>query len=90
MEFRSFIVLGENVLNFHASDDSYYQEWFEDIEGGWIALLNFRDQVLDEFDSENISQYFVQGGTLEDIAWRTQTPHQLFENVDSFVEDMMV
>ncbi len=87
---HKFIILGENVLNFHASDDSYYQEWSEDIEDGWIALMNFRDQVLNEFDSENISQYFVQGGTLEDIAWRTQTPLQLFENVDSFVEDMLV
>jgi hypothetical protein len=26
-----FIVIGENVLNFHASDDCYYEEWFEDV-----------------------------------------------------------
>ena len=23
-----FIMIGENVLNYHASDDSYYEEWF--------------------------------------------------------------
>ncbi|HOS48864.1 MAG TPA: hypothetical protein PLG57_09520, partial [Bacteroidia bacterium] len=38
---RYFILVGENVLNFHASDDCYYQEWFDDIEDGWIAAVNF-------------------------------------------------
>ena len=28
-----FILLCENVLNYHASDDSYYQEWWEDTPG---------------------------------------------------------
>ena len=27
---RKFILLGENLLNFHGSrDDEYYEEWFE-------------------------------------------------------------
>jgi hypothetical protein len=26
-----FVLVCENVLNFHGSDDSYYEEWFEDI-----------------------------------------------------------
>jgi hypothetical protein len=25
-----FILIAENVLNFHSSDKEYYQEWFED------------------------------------------------------------
>ena len=25
-----FILIGENVLNFHASDDCYYEEWFDE------------------------------------------------------------
>lgn len=81
-----FIIIGENVLNFHASDDSYYEEWFDDCEEGWIALLNFRDHVLDEFVREGIDQYFLYGGNLEDIRWRTLLPNQLFESVDSLVQ----
>ncbi len=27
-----FILIGENILNFHGSDDSYYEEWFEEAE----------------------------------------------------------
>src|SRR5438309_11482747 len=25
---KKFILIGENVLNFHVSDDCYYEEWF--------------------------------------------------------------
>lgn len=80
-----YILIGENVLNFHASDDSYYEEWFEEVEDGWIALLNFRDHVMEDFQRENIDQYFVMGGKLNDFSWRTQQPRQLFETVESLV-----
>ena len=35
---KKFILIGENVLNFHASDDCYYEEWSEDIEDSSVAL----------------------------------------------------
>lgn len=79
---NKFILIGENVLNFHSSDDSYYEEWFEDIEDGWIAMLNFRDHVLDDFAQENIDQYFVYGGKLNHFSWRTHEPAQLFAKVE--------
>jgi hypothetical protein len=31
---NQFILIGENVMNFHGSDDCYYEEWFEDVEDG--------------------------------------------------------
>jgi hypothetical protein len=80
-----FILIGENVLNFHASDDCYYEEWFEDIEDGWMATLNFREHVLDEFSNANIDQYFVMGGQLNDLSWRTSTPKHLFTKVETLV-----
>lgn len=83
---NKFILIGENVLNFHASDDCYYEEWFDEIEDGWIAFLNFRKHVLDEFQKANIDYYIVSGGHLNDLAWRTSTPHQLFEKVEYFVQ----
>ncbi len=83
---NKFILIGENVLNFHASDDCYYQEWFEEVEDGWIAFLNFRKHVLDEFQKANIDYYIVSGGQLNDIAWRTANPQVLFEKVEQFVQ----
>jgi len=82
-----FILIGENVLNFHASDDCYYEEWFDDVEDmdGWIAMVNFRQHVMEEFQSEGIDSYFVCGGELEDVAWRTNTPKQFYDRINTYV-----
>ncbi len=82
---NKFIIIGENVLNFHSSDDSYYEEWFEDIEEGWICMLNFREHVLEDFAQENIDQYFVSGGKLNEYAWRTSQPQQLYKKIEDQV-----
>lgn len=78
-----FILIGENVLNFHAEDNDYYQEWFEDIEDGWIACLNFRGHVIEEIESAHIDYYVAIGGSLNDIVWRSLSPKQVFEKVNS-------
>ena len=75
---HKFILIGENVLNFHSSDDEYYNEWFEEVNeaDGWIALLNFRAHVLEDFQRANIDQYFLLGGQLNALQWRTTAPGQ--------------
>jgi hypothetical protein len=82
---NKFILIGENVLNFHASDDCYYEEWFEEVEEGWIAFLNFRDHVLDEFRRQNIDYYVVSGGQLNELGWRAYSPQQLYERVTNII-----
>ncbi len=79
---NKFILIGENVLNFHGSDDCYYEEWCDELEDGWIALLNFREHVLKEFAKERIGHYFISGGPLAEMSWRTLTPLQLFQLVE--------
>lgn len=83
---NKFILIGENVLNFHYSDDCYYEEWFDEVEDGWIAMINFHDHVIREFERINIDHYFVMGGELEDIEWRTYQPYQFFKKVDGLVQ----
>lgn len=82
-----FILIGENVLNFHASDDEYYNEWFEEVSDaeGWIALLNFRDHVIEDFQRAGIDQYFLLGGQLNALSWRTAEPETLFALVNGLV-----
>ncbi len=77
-----FILIGENVLNFHTSDDSYYEEWFQEVEDGWVAGINFREHVLDEFKQSNIDYYINFGGGLENMNWRALKPVQLFQKVE--------
>ncbi len=80
-----FLLIGENVLNFHSSDDCYYEEWIDDIEDGWVAMINFHDHVLLEFEDVGVDQYFIMGGEMEMIEWRTYSPKQLFNKVNGIV-----
>jgi hypothetical protein len=82
---NKFILIGENVLNFHASDDSYYEEWYNDIEDGWIALVNFREHVLDEFRRYQVDYFLNFGGELDDIQWRKLNPSQLYGKIEEII-----
>lgn len=73
-----FILIGENVLNFDYSDDSYYEEWFDDIEDGWIVMLNFRDHVLQEMKKARIDYYLIFSPVFQEMNWRKHTPDSLF------------
>ncbi len=79
-----FILIGENVLNFHSSDECYYEEWYEDIEekGGWIAMLGLPQQSVYDFKRTGIDR-FVELLDLND--WRPFTPMNLFSKVDNLI-----
>lgn len=81
-DVNKFLLIGENVFNFHGSDDCYYEEWFEEVEDGWIAMVNFRDFVLEEMSRYNIDSYVNYGGSLQIDNWRTMTPQRFFQVVD--------
>jgi hypothetical protein len=80
-----YLLIGENILNFHASDDLYYQEWHEEVaeKDGWIAALNFREHVVDEMRSRCIHHYIEMGQHLEIIDWRKHKPHHIIRMVEN-------
>ncbi|MBK7683418.1 MAG: hypothetical protein IPJ26_13585 [Bacteroidetes bacterium] len=80
-----YILIGENVLNFHASDDCYYQEWFDDTEEGWIVALNFRDYIKEEFNKNSIDYYLVFGGELDQMLWRIHSPNELYDRITEII-----
>lgn len=86
-----FILIGENVLNFHHSDDSYYEEWFEEVtdRDGWIALLNFNQHVIEDMGSIDLDSYFVMSGELSEFGWRTYAPDQLIARIRESVENRL-
>jgi hypothetical protein len=77
-----FILIGENVLNFHSMDNDYYQEWFEDIEDGWIVALNFRNHVIKEFSHAHLDYYIAFGGKFDHFNWRGFDPNQLCQVIE--------
>ncbi len=82
---KYFILIGENVLNFHYDTDDYYEEWFSNIDDGWIVGINFRDFVIKEFEDCNIDYYIAFKGEFNDFVWRTLLPDQLFEKVNNII-----
>ena len=82
---RRFVLIGENVFNFHGSDDSYYEEWFEDVEDGWIAAVNFQEHVRREMSQYGLDHYLNFGGPLDELPWRTFEPRRLLEEVDGLL-----
>ena len=85
MGITKYILIGENVLNFHASDDCYYEEWFDDVEDGWIAMVNFHEHVKIEMSQTGIDHYVIMGGEMEELDWRTYLPRQFYNKVESIV-----
>lgn len=85
MDINKYIFIGENVLNFHASDDCYYEEFAEDLDDGWVALVNFHQHVETEMMQTGIDQYFVMQGELDELDWRTYLPHQFYKKVKKIV-----
>ena len=73
------------MLNFHGSDDSYYKEWFEEMEDGWITAINSRNFILEEMNNYNIDSYFNSGGELDILNWRTMKPQVLFEKTNQVI-----
>jgi len=82
---NKFILIGENVLNFHGSDDCYYEEWFEDVEEGWLAAVNFREFIFQEWRKYNLDCYINYGGSLEIHNWRTMRPKAFFEKIEQSI-----
>jgi hypothetical protein len=80
-----FILIGENVLNFHFSDDSYYEDWFNDLEDGWIAAVNFREHVLSEFDKIGLYNYMIYDGVFNEVKWRIVNPDKLVDALDAII-----
>jgi hypothetical protein len=73
-----FLLIGEHIYNFHGSDDCYYEEWFEDVEDGWVVGIGFHEHVVEQWSQYGIDFYLNFGGSLERIDWRTFSPKKLY------------
>jgi len=80
---NKYIVIAENVLNFHFDMDDYYIELSEDIEEGWICLINLQDHVYDEFCRHSLNIYLTMGESYNNLTWRNSTPLSLYSEVES-------
>lgn len=84
---RKFVVICENVLNFHGSDDCYYEEWYEDVrdDDGWIAFLNLFSHVEDEMSDTRLQHYVHFGEAFNEVIWRAVKPANLIHLLEQFI-----
>lgn len=87
---NKFILIGENVLNFHGSDDCYYEEWYEELNEGWIAAVGFREFIVEEWAKFGVDYYVNVGGGLDDFFnWRTLNPLSFIQNIGAVIQNRL-
>ena len=86
-----YILICENVLNFHGSDDCYYEEWYDDVKeyNGWVCLLNTLDHVEAEMKETQLHYYINFGGAFSNVNWRPYKPANLFVAVQAVIEQQV-
>jgi len=78
---HKFILIAENVLNFHSDTSDYYEELFEELadEDGWIVCLNMAQATQHDFRKKHLNRYIE---LVELLNWRTYKPFHLFKKID--------
>ena len=85
---NKFILMCDNVLNYHSDDDCYYEEWYEDIkdENGWVYLVNLQEHVLREMSNVRLNHYINLGDNLEeDWPWQKYMPPAIYSYIEAHV-----
>jgi len=82
---NKFILIAENILNFHFDMDDYYAELLEDIEDGWAVVIGLQQHVRTEFEKYRIYNYLFFNDLLNDVPWRTFTPMHLFAEIEALL-----
>ena len=77
-----FILIGENVLNFHSDIRDYYEELYDELsdENGWAVCLNMPVQTQHDFKLAKLTRYIEM---VELDNWRTYKPFHLFKKIDN-------
>lgn len=88
-DIHKFILITENVLNFHSGDKDYYEEWYEETtdNNGWIVALNMPPSTQHDFTSKKLNRYVE----LMDIEnWRIYKPYHLFKKIDEQISKRLI
>ncbi len=81
---KKFVLITENILNFHSGDKDYYEEWFENVmdDNGWIVAINMPEQSQYDFKKRKLN-YYIELMDLPE--WRTYKPYHLYKKIDDIL-----
>ncbi len=80
---NKIVLIGRNVLNFHAGDDDYYQELVEELEDGWLIGVQFSQHVKSEFIDNGLGSHilFLSEENEMNTGWSNQKPDNTFARI---------
>jgi hypothetical protein len=83
-----FIIIGENVFNFHNGDRDYYEELYEELadENGWAVMINMHQAAQHDFLQKKLNRYIE---LMEIENWRTYKPEDFFLLIDKKINDRL-
>ena len=83
-----FILIAENVYNFHSGDRDYYEELYEELsdEEGWAVLINLQVGAQHDFLQRKLNRYIE---LMEIEPWRTYKPEDFFQLIDKKLNDRL-
>ncbi len=89
---HKYVIICENVLNFHGDEDDYYEEWYQEVveEGGWIVFLNALQHVEDEMKDTRLDRYVHFGTPYNQVNWRPHKPKQIVDNLEMLIDGMIM
>ncbi len=79
---QKFILIGENVFNYHSGDTDYYEDWLDNIlpYGGWVCCVNFSEVCTYEMQHAGLKNW-LQFQTIPN--WRSFQPLDFFHGIDN-------
>jgi hypothetical protein len=79
---HKFVLIAENVLNFHSDIKDYYEELYDEVteSNGWVVCLNMPEQTQYDFRHARLNRYIE---LMELDNWRTYKPFHLFRKIDN-------
>ena len=83
-----YILVAENVLNFHSSDREYYEEWIDQLKDdkGWVAIIGFPESALYDFTRSRLTNYIY---LIDFPQWRTLKPELVYQHVENTLNRML-
>lgn len=80
---NKFVLIGRNVLNFHAGDNDYYMELSEELEDGWIVGLQFPEHIKEEFRDHGLYSHilFLPDENALNHIWSVKKPEFVFDRI---------
>lgn len=84
-----FMLIVENVYNFHGSEEDYYEEWWDDIKDdrGWVCILNAENHLVQEMEVSGLQHYVNFGAHFFIEKWRVLKPEMLLVATETLLEN---